>query len=313
MKVAITGGTGFIGAELVKRCVARGDSVRVLTRGGRELPPGAQPFVADLTSPNPSLQRFLDDADVLYHCAGEIGNELLMQALHVDGTRRLIDSASGCIGHWVQLSSVGAYGPQRIGIVSEDSVEAPAGAYETSKTMADALVAAAAREGAFSSSILRPSTVFGPAMPNRSLRQWIAAIRRGWFFFIGKPGAMANYVHVSSVVDALLLCGTAAPARGRVFIVSEAVSVEEFVKIICDESGCATPRIRLPEALAYGISAAGETLSERFPLKRSRIEALTSRACYDSSRLRNELHWKPSVPLEEGLRDFVSRLVIRGE
>ena len=306
MRVAVTGGSGFIGAELVRRCLERGDSVRVLTRGRRAFQAGVQPYLADLTAPDPELRGFLDGVDVLYHCAGELADQSLMDALHVGGTRKLIQCAGGRIRHWVQLSSVGAYGSRRVGVVSEDTAEAPKGAYEVSKTRADALVSEASQRGAFSCAILRPSTVFGTSMPNQSLGQWIAAISRGWFFFVGKPGAIANYVHVASVVDALLLCGSSTATTGRVFIASEAVSVERFVQIVCDELGCSPPRFRLPEAVALTASLAGEAVFDRFPLKRSRVDALTARVRYDASRLRDELKWQPSVGLEDGLREFVA-------
>lgn len=307
MNVAITGGSGFIGSALLRRCLDKGDSVRVLTRGRRNVPSAASEFVADLASSTADLDDFVRGIDVLYHCAGEIADESKMRALHVDGTRRLVEAAAGRVGRWVQLSSVGAYGPRHAGVVSEATTETPVGPYERTKTESDALVTSAARRGAFSCAIVRPSTVFGPTMPNASLRQWVAAIQRGRFFFIGKPGAIANYVHVSAVVDAMLLSGGVELGTDRVFIVSESVKLERFVTIICDGLRRSVPALHVPERLARTAAWIGESMSKGFPLTRSRIDALTNRVRYDASRAQIELQWRPSVCLEDGLRDFVVR------
>jgi nucleoside-diphosphate-sugar epimerase len=224
MIVAVTGASGFIGSALIDKLMARGDTVRVLTRqaSGR-WPRGIAVHVADLTDPGalPALSAFCDGADVLFHCAGDYRDDSRMAALHVSGTQRLLQAARGRVGpplHWVQLSSVGAYGPHRDGIVTEDSPLAPVGPYETTKTESDRLVLAEVAAGRLVATLLRPSTVFGPSMPNQSVFQLIGAIDRGRFFFIGPPGASANYISFAGVVEALLLCAsrrTIAPTTCR--------------------------------------------------------------------------------------------------
>ena len=180
MIVAITGGTGFIGRELVLRHLAQGDVVRGLSRR-TAVRDGVQWHHGDLSSAD--LNSFVDGADVLYHCAGEIRDKSLMKVVHVDGTRRLIDAASGRIGRWVQLSSVGAYGKQRLGVVTEITAPCPVGTYEVTKVESDDLVSSAALGGAFEQSILRPSNVYGPEMSNQSLFGLFNMVNRGRYFF----------------------------------------------------------------------------------------------------------------------------------
>ena len=190
MIVAITGGAGFIGRRLVSRHLALGDEVRMLSRRApveSELYSSIKWCCGDLTTIKGDLQPFVDQADVLYHCAGEIRDEALMTALHVEGTQKLINAATGKIGRWVQLSSVGVYGQPREGVVTERSLLCPAGIYETTKKSSDDLVTAAGMKEAFEWTILRPSIVFGESMPNPSLFQMIRIIERGQFFFIGMP------------------------------------------------------------------------------------------------------------------------------
>lgn len=311
MIAAVTGGTGFIGRRLVVRLCAQGHQVRVLSRRGKaqaELGAGVEVIDGDLTDATTELRRFVDGADVLYHCAGELRDPGRMRALHVEGTGRLLAVARG-VGRWVQLSSVGAYGPRRAGVIVEDAPLNPEGEYEITKAEADRLIAEAAEQG-LSSVTVRPSNVFGAGMPNRSLYQMIAMIQRGLFFFIGKPGASANYVHVDNVVDALILCGRHPSAPGRTYIVSDFADLERFVATIAAGLGKPAPTLRVPEAVARTGAFLGAAIPG-FPLTRSRIDALVVRSRYSIDRIRRELGFSLRVPVEEGLRELVRDWLVR--
>jgi nucleoside-diphosphate-sugar epimerase len=307
MIVAITGGTGFIGRRLVRRHLGLGDEVRVLTRRPRPdagLDGAVQAFSADLTDESAELRPFVDGADVLYHCAGEIRDENRMHSLHVDGTHRLLQAATGRAGRWVQLSSVGAYGFCRAGVVSEDTPPAPRGVYEQTKTESDRQVMAAVASGRLVASVLRPSTVFGPDMTNQSLFQMVSVINRGLFFFIGAPGASANYIHVANIVEALYRCATLPQAAGRVYNLSDWRSLEDFVGTIAEELGRPRPRLRLPE-LPVRLAARLFGRVPGMPISESRVNAMVNRVRYASDRIRQELGYEHKVTMEEGLRELV--------
>jgi nucleoside-diphosphate-sugar epimerase len=306
MLVAITGASGFIGAALARRHLESGDTVRQLTR--RPLsrqPSGAQVAIGDLCKPDDRLARFADGVDVLYHCAGEMHDARRMRALNVEGTRALVDAAAGRIGRWIQLSTVGVYGRPRTGLVVEESPVAPENAYEATKAEADAVVLRAREEGRLrSTAIVRPSIVFGPGMPNQSIVQMIRMIERGLFFFIGRPGASANYVHVSNLVDALVLCGRAAP-DGGVYNVSDWCTVEEFAGTIADALRRPRPRLRFPERPVRE----AVRLVSRFaalPLTESRVDALVGRARYPIDRIRRDLGYAAAISIREGLSGLVA-------
>lgn len=284
MIAAVTGGTGFIGSALVAALRRGGFSeVRVLSRrsGGDLLKDDLHPFV--------------DGADVLFHCAGELRREEAMRALHVEGTRRLVEAARGRIGRWVQLSSVGAYGlAQRAGTVDERSPLAPQGEYETTKVESDTLV-----ERAFPCVTLRPSIVFGPGMPNRSLHHLVGMVQRGLFFFVGQ-GAIATYVYVDDVADALLACATHPRAAGA-YVLSDDRPMEAFIAAI---GGTRRPPT-VPEWAARGVATLGGWLPG-FPLTSSRVDALSRRVRYSPARIQHELGYSFNVSIEEGLRRFVA-------
>lgn len=303
MIVAITGGTGFIGRKLVQHHLAQGDEVRVLSRreGGET---GVRWHRGDLSSAA-DLQAFVVGADVLYHCAGEIRDKTRMRTVHAVGTQRLVDAATGRIGRWVQLSSVGAYGKQREGVVTELTELSPCGEYEVTKVASDALVSSAAQGGAFEYAILRPSNVYGADMSNQSLFGLIEMIRRGWFFYIGKPGASSNYIHVDNVVMALLLCASKPEANGQVYNLSDHRTIEQFIATITALLGKPEPSLRLPE---WPIRLLAKLLGgvSRFPLTEARVDALTVRSIYSTEKIEHELGYRHIVSVEAGLHELVS-------
>jgi len=299
MIVAVTGGSGFIGERLVQRCIDNGDQVRILTRKSLSKWDCVECFVGDLTDPGVELYDFLDNVDVLYHCAGEVSNEPLMYQLHVDGVARLLEQAEGRVKRWVQLSSVGAYGECRSGVVTEATTENPVGTYEKTKTMSDKLI----QESGLPYVILRPSNVFGVSMRNQSLFQLIRMIKKGVFFYIGNPGVLVNYVHVDDVVEALLKCGIHKSAVNNVYNLSQTTEIERMVGSFLSGLGVERTVQRFPELLVR-IIALIFSMIPGFPLTISRIDALTIRAEYDSSKIINELDFNFKKDLDAWFYDL---------
>lgn len=313
MIVAITGATGFIGKKLALRHLGRGDEVRVFSRRASNdsgLPDSVLWYAGDLTS-SENMFEFVDGVDVLYHCAGEIRDPARMEAVHVHGTGKLLDAAAGKIDHWVQLSSVGVYGPVHDGIIDEGSPIKPVGEYETTKAESDRLVIEKAAKGGFSYSILRPSNVFAAEMTNRSLFQMVSMIEKGLYFYIGKPGASANYIHVDNVAEGLVRCGSMDDARGKIFNLSDHRTLEHAIEVIAETLGRPSPRLRIPYKVAQLVGATFGKLPG-FPLTLSRVDALTNRSIYANARIERELGYRHVITMEEGLQEL-TRAYIRRE
>lgn len=96
MKIAITGGTGFIGGRLAQRLAAEGHEIIVIARAARErkLPAGMALVLSDLSNEE-SLVKAFAGCDAVAHCAGinrEIGTQTY-QKVHVDATRNVVNAA----------------------------------------------------------------------------------------------------------------------------------------------------------------------------------------------------------------------------
>lgn len=306
MIVAITGGTGFIGRALVLRHLELGDEVRVLTRrsfGEIGLPVTVRLWQDDLVNPV-NLLPFVEGVDVLYHCAAEINDNSKMLAANVKGTKNLVKAAEGIIKHWVQLSSVGVYGTHVSGVITEETQISPVNVYEESKAIADEIVIAASQRNSFTYSILRPSKVYGLGMKNNVLFRLVSIIDRGFFFFIGKPGASANYIHVNDVVEGLIMCGNMLAARNRVYIISDYRTIEDLVAIISRSLHKTVPHFRISEGWAR-LAARLTAFMPNNPLTEQRVNAMVKRAIYSTERMRVELGYRHSVSMEEGMRELV--------
>lgn len=302
MIVSITGGKGFIGEYLVDKLLRQGDQIRLLSRRPTMSHDGINYYVGDLSKPGSDFTDFVNGADIIFHCAGEINNESLMQQLHVDGTQQLLDASRGRVGRWVQLSSVGAYGVCRENLISEKSPERPCRVYEQTKTEADRIV----KKSGIPYVILRPSAVFGLRMRNQSLYQLLDMVKNGLFFYLGKEGALVNYVHVEDVVEALVLCAKDNRALDNTYNLSQTIKIEQMVKSFQLGLNIERKLFRLPEA-PFRLLANIFSWLPGFPLTVSRIDALTGFCIYDSKKIIEELDFKFIFPLEDRFKAFASQ------
>jgi NAD(P)-dependent dehydrogenase (short-subunit alcohol dehydrogenase family) len=93
MKIAITGGTGFVGSHLASRLATEGHDLVLLARQARLNQPG-QVLICDLADVNQLKQAF-NGCDAVAHCAGinrEIGSQTF-QSVHVEATANVVEAA----------------------------------------------------------------------------------------------------------------------------------------------------------------------------------------------------------------------------
>jgi NADH dehydrogenase len=153
MKVFLTGGTGFVGSEVLRQLVAAGHGVRTLLRPGSEQKLAVRENVevqhGDATEPH-TLTGALAGCDAVIHLIGIIrefpARGITFERLHVEATRNVLDAARAQgVQRYLHMSSNGAN---------------PAGStsYHRSKGQAEGVVRASDRDW----TIFRPSLIFGP-------------------------------------------------------------------------------------------------------------------------------------------------------
>lgn len=153
MKVFVTGGTGFVGREVLRQLVAAGHSVRALVRegsAGKGLLAGqVELHVGDVTDAA-SLVGALTGCQALIHLVGIIRQfprrGVTFDRLHVTGTENVLAAA--------QAQGVSRY----LHMSANGTCEHAVSAYHRSKWQAEVAV----RASSLHWTILRPSMIFGP-------------------------------------------------------------------------------------------------------------------------------------------------------
>jgi nucleoside-diphosphate-sugar epimerase len=308
-QACVSGASGFVGTKLVERLISQGFSVRVLTRNSkRSFPEGVKVFYADLASSKCNLRNFFSGCDIFFHCAGDIKNLEHMHALHVDGTKKIIDALnkSNKIDekpkHFIQLSSIGVYGNavkrKQTRVVTEESAYNPLGEYEITKALSDQIIINSIKNTNLTYTILRPSNVVGFLMPNQSFISLLRAIRCRQFFFIGSRKSISNYIHVDDVVDALMVCAKNKKAKNQVFNLSKDCNLFDIVSMVSSSFGIKENFICLPELpLRFGIYWLSKIY--RLPLTNERIDALISKTKYPATKIKDVLGFSPSRSIPE--------------
>jgi len=272
--ILVTGGTGFVGANVVRELVARGaGSVRVLARRGgdrRALDGVPVEIVEGDLLDRASLARAVTGADTLYHVAADYRlwarDPTELHRVNVDGTRAILEAAGEAgVRRIVYTSTVGALGLPTDGTPgTEDtpvSLADMVGPYKASKFLAERIAMDLAARG-LPVVIVNPSAPIGPwDVKPTPTGQMIVDFMRGRMFATLDTGL--NIVHVRDVARGHVL----AAERGRVgerYILGHLrgnLSLAEIGRLLAEATGRSAPRLRVPYALAWCGAACTEAVA----------------------------------------------------
>ena len=194
MKVAVTGGTGFVGSHLIDAALQAGHEVKALTR--REQPPraGVEWVEGDLESPR-ALEALVDDADAVIHVAGVISGHhaSAFERGNVTGTLSMLAAATaGGVHRFVHVSSLAAREP---GL----------SLYGASKARAEELVMNSGLDWV----VVRPPAVYGPG--DKETLELFRMAKLG--FMLIPPRGHISVIHAQDLARLLLaLADESAPA-----------------------------------------------------------------------------------------------------
>ena len=305
-RVLVTGGGGFIGSNLVRSLLDRGDDVRVLdnfSTGNRGNLEGLDVEIVEgeLRSYE-RVHNAVRGVEVVFHLGAlgsvprSVQDPLTSSAVNVEGTLNVLLAARDeGVRRVVYSSSSAVYGTRRELPVTEATPPDPLSPYGVAKLAAERYCVSFARVyESFESVVLRYFNVFGPRQSPFSqyaavIPLFVTSIAEGRPVTIDGDGEQSrDFTYVANVVDATVRAADAPAASGEIVNVSAGAPVT--INGLVDAIGRVLGR---PVERTFGPPRAGD------------IRASWA----DGSRAREMLGYEPVIGLEEGLHHTVEFLL----
>ena len=296
--IAITGATGFVGAETLDQLLDAGFAVRALTRRPQPARGNVEWITGALDQPE-SLDELVMEADILLHIAGivnapdragfergnSVGTANAIAAMERAGLRRLI-----------HVSSLAAR-------------ECDLSGYCWSKSLAEDYV----RTSRLDWTIVRPPAVYGPR--DTEFRELLRVARLG---VLPVPAAgRSSLIHVRDLARLLVaLCGDAGDAHtGALWEVDDdtagGLSHPDLAATLGRALGRKVRAVPLPRALLMGIAGLDALArGTRAKLTVDRVRYM----CHpdwvaDPSKKPPADFWRPDIPADRGLAEIAAEFL----
>jgi nucleoside-diphosphate-sugar epimerase len=296
--LAVTGGTGFVGGELVSLAAGSGHSVRALTRRGQPARGGVSWVEGDLSRPE-ALAALVEGADAVVHVAGAVNapDAAAFEAANVAGTQAILDAAHAAgVRRFVHVSSLAAREPQL-------------SAYGASKARAEVLVRASALDW----TMVRPPAVYGPG--DTDMLDLFKAAR--WRFVPMPPAGRMSLIHAADLARLLLVLART-PGTGMLYEADDGRdggwTHAEFGRAIGRAVGTNAKPLPLPQALlALAARVDRVVRGERAVLTQDRVNYM----CHpdwtiDPAKRPPAQLWKPQIGTQAGLKATAAAYRVKG-
>jgi nucleoside-diphosphate-sugar epimerase len=194
LRIAVTGGTGFVGARLIAALQAAGHDVRALTRRPQQDAEGVT-WIAGSLEARAALDRLAEGAEAMIHVAGVINaDEAGFETGNVQGTAAALAAANTAhVARFVHVSSLAAREPEL-------------SRYGGSKARSEALV----RDSGLDFAIVRPPAVYGPG--DKETLDLFRMASRGLILL--PPDGRLSLIHADDLARLLIaLASTGSPPR----------------------------------------------------------------------------------------------------
>ena len=213
-RILVTGGTGFLGTDLVRELVRKGHNPRVLDINDpqdRDLE-GSIDFTKGDTRDTSTVARVCEGVDTIFHLAAAVlptRGKKQYTSINTGGTRSVLQAAvDNGVSQVVHISTSAIYGAPKHLPVTEESELKPMGYYGNAKFHGEAEVRRF-REQGLRVSILRPRTIIGTERLGifHILFDWIKGGKR--IPLIGSGNNLFQFISARDVVQASLLAAKA--------------------------------------------------------------------------------------------------------
>ncbi|MDB5614472.1 MAG: epimerase [Devosia sp.] len=319
-RIFLTGGSGYIGRNLIRHFHGKGIPIMALARSPSSAQKvsdlGAEPFSGDLFSAN--LVEGMAGCDVLIHAAADLNHGVGGKAQHrvnEDGTRAVFDAAkaAGILrAIMVSTESVLADGRPLVNVdESRPFPRRPAGSYSSSKARAERL-ALSFNEAGMTVIAIRPRMVWGRD-DTTALPQLLGAVQSGQFAWISKGDYLTSTIHIANLcagIERAILKGK----DGEVYFLADELPVQfrRFVTDMLATQGVAAPPKSIPRIILRLIADLGAVLHRASrggfvpPLTLQAYATSAVEITLNIEKARRDLGYEPIVSREAGLAEMVT-------
>ena len=313
MLTLVTGGTGFTGSHLVRRLLARGDTVRVLDSApglfADELRSAGADLVLGSVTDSAVVDRLMTGVQQLFHVAAVFRQVNLPDRVYHEvnsvGTRVVGEAAlNHGVTSFVYCSTQGVHGDIKSPPGNEDSPIRPEDYYQQTKYEGEQEIAALVARG-LPATTLRPMAIFGPGDPARFLFLF-RATKRGRFLMFGNGETLYHPLYIDNLVDAFELAA-AKPGTGEVYLIGDAAffSLNDLVRAVATSMDRHVRIIYLPFQPLWMAAVACEAVCTQLgiepPLFRRRADWFRQNRAFSIEKARRGLGYEPKIDLPTGL------------
>jgi nucleoside-diphosphate-sugar epimerase len=319
MNTFVTGGSGFVGANLIQRLVSSGHRVRALARSKNARDAifhmGAEPVEGDLADMK-ALCAGMSGCDTVFHCAAAMefwNEERLHEQVNVEGTRNVVQACKeegvSCLVFISAAAVVSTGGPIRALGENDQMPMRPFGAYAQSKAAAERLVLSANGKDLRTVAV-RPPAIWGLG-DRHFLPEIVAAVQSRQFLWVNGGRYPYDTCHVRNVCEGTLLASESGAGGQAYFLTdTEKTTFREFVTDLLATQGMAPGRLSVPRAVAWTSAAFLEALwrllrlKGRPPITRALLSLIGMPIELSDAKARTELGYAGRVSRSSGLEEL---------
>lgn len=317
-RIFLTGGSGYVGRNLIRHFVQCGVAVVALARSEQAVALvralGATAYRADLL--DQQLAGGMAGCDTLVHAAADTfhgAGSPTQRHVNEQGTRNVFAAARAAgIGRAVHISTeaVLATGKPLINVDETAALpRRPAGSYSLSKGTAETIALSFSND-AFTVTALRPRFVWGRD-DTTALPQLIKAVRSNQFAWISGGAYLTDSTHIANLCEAVSLA-LRHGRGGEVYFITdgEPIPFRDFVSALLHTQGLAAPQKSVPRALLRIIAAIGDVLGNcskgriKPPLTLQSFATSAVEITLNIDKARRELGYAPVISRLQGLEEM---------
>ena len=314
MKVFITGGTGFLGKNLIPMLAAQGHDLRLLTRQPEnhtwlQAFPSVELVPGTLDDPA-SLQAGMTGCTHVIHAGGLFrmwGEETTFFRVNVDGTRHVVDAALATgIQRMVHISTIAVVGNPTPGLlIDENHPPSPADPYQRSKLAGEQIVCRAVAGDGLDAVILRPGAFYGPHGRYAFNRLFFEDPLKGLLIKVDGGHRVIFPAYIEDVASATI-SGLTQGEAGQIYNISgNPLTHNQANQIVSHLAGITTLRINVPASVMLTLARLWTGLSrltQNEPYYPINLRTYVFNDWFTSNARAQEALGFTPTPFEEGAR-----------